>query len=112
MCLLQSHKHFKSADIDEFQQLADEFCEIYVDLTGQSGMTNYIHCLHSGHFLYFLRKYGNLYLVCQQGWENINSRVKCLFYFNTQKGGGVRGSIKLGPVMRTMARGMLWRYVF
>ena len=32
------------------------------------------------------------------------------FYFNTQKGGGIGSSSKLGPVMYTMARSMLWIY--
>ena len=97
-------------DVDMCQLAADDFCDEYVDLTGRDGMTNYFHNLRSGHFSYYLRKYGNLYLLSQQGWENVNSRFKRLFHFNTQKGGGIGGSSKLGPVMYTMARSMLWRY--
>jgi len=40
----------------------------------------------------------------------VNSRFKGLFRFNTQKGGGIGGSSKLGPVMYTMARSMMWKY--
>ena len=110
MCLLESKEHFESEDVDFFQLCVDKFCDIYVDLTGRDGQTNYFHGLHVGHFSFFLQKYGNLYLLSQQGWENVNSRFKRLFHFNTQKGGGIGGSSKLGPVMYTMARSMLWRY--
>ena len=110
MSMLESKFHFEQEDIDEFQLSADEFCDLYVDLTGRDGMTNYFHNLRAGHFSFFLAKYGNLYLLSQQGWENVNSRFKRLFHFNTQKGGGIGGSSKLGPVMYTMARSMLWKY--
>ena len=73
-------------------------------------MTNFFHILRSGHFSYFLRKYGNLYLLSQQGWENVNGTYKRTFHSNTQKGGGIGGSSKLAPVMYTLARAMLWRY--
>ena len=73
-------------------------------------MANYFHTLCAGHFAYFLENYGNLYLLLQQGCENVNSRWKRTFHNNTQKGGGWGGSSKLGQVMYTMARSMLWRY--
>ena len=73
-------------------------------------MTNYFHILRAGHFSYFLEKYGNLYLLSQQGWENVNSRWKRTFHNNSQKGGGAGGSSKLAPVMYTMTRSMLWQY--
>ena len=110
MEVLDSKLEFRPEDVDAFQLLADEFCDVYVGLTGRDGMTNYFHILRAGHFSYFLEKYGNLYLLSQQGWENVNSRWKRTFHNNTQKGGGWGGSSKLGPVMYTMARSMLWRY--
>ena len=110
MRLMDSRIVFRPEDIDQFQLVADEFCDIYCGLTGRDGMTNYFHILRAGHFSYFLEKYGNLYLLSQQGWENVNSRWKRTFHNNTQKGGGLGGSSKLAPVMYTMARSMLWRY--
>ena len=98
--------------VDQFQLCADKFCDAYFALTGQDGMTNYFHILQSGYFSYFLEKYKTLYLLSQQGWENMNSRFKRSFHNNSQKGGGRRGSSKLRPVMYTMARDMLWRYGF
>jgi len=73
-------------------------------------MMNYFHILRAGHFACFLEKHGNLNLLSQQGWENVNSRWKWTFHNNTQKGGGYGESSKLVPVMYTMARSMLWRY--
>ena len=107
---LESKQEFCQQTIDNFQLAADEFCDEYCALTGRDGMTNYFHILRSGHFSYFLKKYKNLYLLSQQGWENVNSRFKRSFHHNTPKGGGSGGSSKLGPVMYTMARAMLWRY--
>ena len=50
MSLLESKEHFESEDVDFFQLCADEFCDIYVDLTGRDGQTNYFHGLRVGHF--------------------------------------------------------------
>ena len=112
MEMLESKEEFNQDRADNFQLLADEFCDVYCQLTGRDGMTNYYHILRSGHFSYFLAKYKSLYLLSQQGWENVNSRFKHSFHNNTQKGGGVGGSSKLAPVMYMMARDMLWSYRF
>ena len=108
--LLESREEFSSDRVDAFQLQCDDFGHIFFALTGRDGMTNYFHILRSGHFSYFFRKYGNLYLLSQQGWENVNGTYKRTFHNNTQKGGGVGGSSKLAPVMYTLARAMLWRY--
>lgn len=110
MGMLESREEFTTEQVDEFQLKADEFCDVYFALTGKDGMTNYFHNLRSGHFSYFLDKYGNLYKLSQQGWENVNSCYKRSFHNNSQKGGGRGGSSKLRPVMYTMTRAMLWRY--
>ena len=73
-------------------------------------MTNYFHLLHAGHYSYFLLRYGNMYRYSQQGWENLNGRLKRIFHHNTQKGGGRGGSSKFLPVVYTLAREMLWRF--
>ena len=92
----------------KFQLDADEFCDAYFLLTGRDGMTNYFHLLKAGHYAYFLRKYHNLYRYSQQGWENINSRLKRTFHHNTQKGGC--GRSKLLPVIYTLLQDMLWQF--
>jgi hypothetical protein len=112
MTTLESKQEFTQQHVDDFQLDADKFCDIYCGLTGRDGMTNYFHILRSGHFSYFLVKYKSLYLLSQQGWDNVNNRFKRSFHNNTQKGGGKGGSSKLAPVMYTMARDMLWQYGF
>ena len=73
-------------------------------------MTSYFHILRSGDFCYFLQNYGNLYLLLQYGWENVNGRFKRTIHKNTQNGGDIGGSSKLEPVIYTMMRVMLWNY--
>jgi hypothetical protein len=106
---LESKEKFSFEDVCRFQRDADDFCSVYISLTGRAGMTNYFHLLHSGHYSYFLRKYGNLYRYSQQGWENVNSVSKRTYHRNTARGGGPKGSSKLKPILYRLARGMLWR---
>ena len=108
--LLESKYHYKFEDVCAFQLEVDEFCENYFAKCGRDGMTNYIHLLHAGHMSHFLLEYGNLYRFSQQGWENVNGKLKRIFHHNTQKGGGRGGSSKLLPVMYTCARGLLWKH--
>ena len=83
MEVMNSKLEFHPEDVDAFQLLADEFCDVYCGLKGRDGMTNYFHILCTGHFAYFLKKYGNLYLLSQQSWENVNSCWKRTFHNNT-----------------------------
>lgn len=113
--MLDDKKEYTKEEVYEFQKVADQFCKVYIKLTGRDGMTNYIHMLHAGHYSYFLLKYGNLYRLSQQGWENVNGRSKRRYFNNTQRGGGRGkkgedgGSGKLLPIMQTMGREMLWK---
>ena len=66
---LDSKEHFAHDDVRAFQLDADLFCDVYIELTGRDGMTNYLHSLYAGHYAYFLKRYGNLYRYSQQGWE-------------------------------------------
>jgi len=54
MSLLELKEHFEFEDADFFQLSASEFCDIYVDLTGRYGQTNYFHGLRVDHFFIFL----------------------------------------------------------
>ena len=89
MSLLDSKWEFEFVDIAEFQLKADEFCDAYFAVTGRDGMTNYLHLIRAGHFAWFLDKYGNMYRLSQQGWENVNGRFKRKFFQNSQRGEGM-----------------------
>ena len=106
---LTSRKHYDIFMVAQFQKDADVFMKRYKALTGRDGMTNYFHMLDAGHFAFFLHKYGNLYRLSQQGWENVNSIMKRSFHRNTQRGGCKRGTSKILPVFLRLHRAMMWR---
>jgi hypothetical protein len=75
MALLSLHCELTEEEMDHFQELIDDFYEIWLDIFGDKGITNYIHMLGSGHILYLLKRYRCLYLYSQQGWESLNSTI-------------------------------------
>ncbi len=106
---LQFRNQFNDAAIDEFQNKADDFFSAWLSLQGYDGITNYIHMLGSGHIRYYLRKWGNLWTLQNQGWEQYNARVQMYWHHRTPKGGGKRSRSKLLPVARWILRLMLWK---
>jgi hypothetical protein len=50
--LLTLHRMLTDEEQEAFQELIDDFFEIWVDLFSTEGITNYIHLLGSGHILY------------------------------------------------------------
>jgi len=58
--LLFYYFDFSDAQIDAFQNIADDFFAAWLGLLGYDGITNYIHMLGAGHIRYFLIKWRNL----------------------------------------------------
>ena len=85
--LLQTRVIMDEGKLDEFQRVADTFYILWIELNGREGVTNYIHSIGTGHILFFLRKYGNLYKYSQQGWEHHNKRILGIYHRHTQQGG-------------------------
>ena len=83
---MDSKLDFRPEDVDAFQLPVDDFFDVYCGLTGRDGMTNYFHILRAGHFADFLEKYGNLYMLSQQGWENVNSLLEAYISQQRPKG--------------------------
>jgi hypothetical protein len=77
---------FLDEEIDAFGTQCDAFFELWVDLTGLEGMTNYIHMIGSGYMTNYLREWRNLYRYSQQGWEALNSLLKNIYFRRTQRG--------------------------
>ena len=107
--MMSSRHEATFEDVCMFVLESDAFMERYVALTGRDGMTNYFHMLRDGHIAYYMRTYGNLYRLSQQGWENINSVMKRTFHRGTQRGGSKKGTSKIRPVFLRMIRAALWR---
>ena len=86
----------------------------WVDLAGKDNVTNYIHMVGAMHMVYFLRKYGSLYKYSQQGWENLNKKIKHYYFHNTNHGGcvGVGEEATKGdhvkPLILMLQRSHLW----
>jgi hypothetical protein len=106
---LRRRNTFSVAHIDQFQSKADEFFIAWVNLVGYDGITNYVHMLGSGHIRYFLRKWGNLYKLQNQGWEQYNARVAAFWHHRTTKGGSKTDRSKILPIARWLLRLMLWK---
>ena len=67
MAWLRKREDFTDDDIRSFQDTADDFIELWIELNGSEGMSCYLHDLGAGHFSYYLSKYRNLYRYSQQG---------------------------------------------
>jgi len=94
MELLTVHRELDEEEIEQFQDYVDDFYEIWIEVFGDEGITNYIHMLGSGHILYFMKKYGCLYLYSQQGWESLNNTIQAFIHQNAQRGGHGSGEGK------------------
>jgi hypothetical protein len=99
---------FTEEEIVDFQDLADEFFERWIDLKHLDGLGNYFHLVGAGHLSFYLREWGNLFRYSQQGWESMNSLIKTFFYRRTQHGGhgGKRDerNSKMKPIARWLQR--------
>jgi len=113
MELLTLHRELTEVECDQFQELIDEFYEKWINIFGDEGITNYIHMLGSGHILYFIRKYGCLYLYSQQGWEALNNTIQTFIHQSSQRGGFGSGDgnrkLCIFPLVRMIVRDLLWK---
>jgi hypothetical protein len=111
--LLTLHRILTACEQEEFQDLVDDFFEIWVELFSTEGLTNYIHLLSSGHVLYFLQKYKCLYIYSQQGWESMNSICTGYILHNSAQGGKGSGEdgkkLYIYPLIRYLFRDLLWK---
>ena len=109
---VRSRKEFTHEMICSFQQDVDGFFQIWVDLHGLEGVSNYIHFLGAGHISVYLHEWKNLYRHSQQGWEALNKLIKTFYYRRTQRGGasnqGKGKKSKLLPIARWLQRRAIW----
>jgi hypothetical protein len=63
--------NFDKEKLQILQMRLDEFCEMYSKFYGGKKITNYLHIMWGGHLSTFLRIYGNLYMLSNQGFEGI-----------------------------------------
>jgi hypothetical protein len=107
--LLQQRTDFTEEDIITYQKKADEFFKAWLHLVGYDGITNYIHMLGAGHMMYFLRKWGNLNRLSNQGWESYNALVAAYWHHRTTRGGVGEERSKILCIARWISRMIMWR---
>ena len=119
MKLVEQHHDYSDIQVEELHTRCGTFMDQWVDMFGNTHMTNYIHIIGAGHLTYFARKYRNLYRFSQQGWEAMNQLLKHYYFNNTNHGGsfGNGGKSKDGtisgdhclPLMKLCQRLLMWR---
>jgi hypothetical protein len=77
----------------------DEIAELEVDIDAaygllvtsiggkERGVTNYFHYLGSGHIIWMIKMYGNLWRFCNEGAESMNGMVSKRYNMFNNKGG-------------------------
>jgi hypothetical protein len=113
MSVLTIHQKLLLEEKEMFQDLMDEFFQLWVELFADEGITNYIHMLGSGHLLYFLERYDCLYMYWQQGWEALNNTVTAFIHQNSSRRGknsGENGDKTLiFLLVRYILHDLLWK---
>jgi hypothetical protein len=89
MTIVWQQQEYTDNDIITYQNHVDTWFQIWNELHGASGCTNYTHMLSSGHLAEYMFKWRSLYQFLQQGFEKFN-HVFSTFYFRRTKNGGCR----------------------
>ncbi len=111
ICILRQGQEFSDDKIIQFQKYIDLWFQVWIELWGIEGCTNYTHLLSSGHMAEYMYKWRNLYRFSQQGWEKFN-HIFSTFYFR-RTNHGVRwpadaAKSKLAGIARWLQRHLLW----
>jgi hypothetical protein len=84
---VEKRDYFTDQNIHETElKIADWSCK-WLKLTGREGVTNYTHSLTSGHIVFFMKEWRNLYRLSNQGWESQNASIIYFYNHRTQSGG-------------------------
>jgi hypothetical protein len=108
MIVIEKKTDLSNDEVDALQNKIDAFGDLWIELCGDEGMSNYMHYLISGHVCWFIRKYGNLYKFNQQGWESLNWKLKAYYFRRTQRGGHGSGGKYLLPIYLFLTRRLAW----
>jgi hypothetical protein len=95
----RKRSNFTEQDIVDFQDLADDFYESWIELKHLKGINNYFHLVGAGHLAFYLREWGNLFRYSQQGWESMNALIKRVSSTG-EHSGAVRVAKKMSSIQR------------
>jgi hypothetical protein len=85
--ILCQKKEFTDEEIKRFQHFIDNWFQVWIQLHGLSGCTNYTHMLSTGHLTVFMFKMRNMYRFSPQCWENFNHVFSTVYFRRTNRGG-------------------------
>ena len=96
--LLNTTEEYAPADIERLEEHIDACYKLLVTRIGgaERGVTNYFHYMGSGHLMWMIRRYGNLWRFCNEGAESLNSVVSKRYNQFNNKGGNKQAH-KGGP---------------
>jgi hypothetical protein len=69
MQILTKHTYYTDDELTCFKNESHEFVQIWMELYGYDGCTNYMHIMSCGHVLFYMHKFKCLYRYSQQDWE-------------------------------------------
>jgi hypothetical protein len=86
---LHSTLEFTDEDITALEKDIDAMYTYLVTSIGgaENGVTNYFHYLGSGHIVWMVKRYGNLWRFCNEGLESLNSLASKRYNGFNNKGG-------------------------
>jgi hypothetical protein len=86
---LHSTLDYTADDITELEKDIDAMYAYLVTSIGgaENGVTNYFHYLGSGHVVWMIKRYGNLWRFCNEGVESLNSLASKRYNGFNNKGG-------------------------
>ena len=65
----------------------NDYCTSFVEAFGRKLLTNCFHMVIADHVHDCMVEWRNLSRYSEQGWEALNSLIKCFFFRRTNKGG-------------------------
>jgi hypothetical protein len=92
---LHSTLDYTEVDIAELEVDIDAAYGLLVTSIGgkERGVTNYFHYLGSGHIIWMIKRYGNLWRFCNEGAESMNGMASKRYNMFNNKG-GYKSSVK------------------
>jgi hypothetical protein len=99
---LRQQEYFTDEKIVSMGLSLDEHNVDWISLVGKEGMTNYTHLLTSGHIVYYLKYWRNVYLYSNKGWEQFKLQYRYIYCHRTQKGGSSGTHSESGSKMKPL----------
>ena len=115
--LARQKDDYTAEEIETYKDYCDKMANMWIPFFGAEGMTKYFHMMLSGHLRWYMLNYRNLYRYEQQGWEDLNSKLKYFFFFHRTQRGGSKGNTlfnggkadHLKPVGKWLQRQVMWK---